>query len=140
MDEFSEFIQDLLQEVLVNFFVGVLIRKKWGIPIGIILFLILVVWRIGSQVKPASSTTNYSQNSTRCLNMSKVPTLRMGSKGKAVEVMQGRLQELGYSTSIDGEFGLATRQAVVNFQSSRGLRSDGVVGNNTWLRLFKQCS
>lgn len=132
-----EEIFEWLQEQLGNFLL-LLVIKRLGISIAITLFIVVILWRIGNQVKPASSNSS-SSNYTPCLNMSKIPTLRMGSKGKAVEVMQQRLSALGYPTTIDGEFGKVTQQAVVNFQKSRGLRLDGVMGYRTWISLFKQC-
>lgn len=47
--------------------------------------------------------------------------------------IQGQLQALGYyGGSIDGLWGPLTEGAVKNYQSARGLSSDGIVGNNTW--------
>ena len=37
---------------------------------------------------------------------------------------------------IDGDFGPITEGAVKTFQSSRGLKSDGVVGKDTWEALI----
>ena len=43
---------------------------------------------------------------------------------------------LGYRTDgLDGVFGAQTRNAVINYQRSRGLTADGIVGCNTWLSL-----
>lgn len=38
---------------------------------------------------------------------------------------------------IDGDFGYQTQVAVQNFQSQHGLEADGIVGNLTWVELFK---
>ena len=54
-------------------------------------------------------------------------TLRRGDKGEDVARLQ-RLLNIG----VDGDFGPATEQAVVNFQSINGLSSDGIVGPVTW--------
>lgn len=40
-----------------------------------------------------------------------------------------------YGGSADGIYGSGTRSAVANYQSSRGLGSDGVTGTNTWNEL-----
>mgnify|MGYP003292539516 CR=1 FL=1 len=59
-------------------------------------------------------------------------TLKMGSQGSAVRVLQTKLTELGYSTKgTDGIFGNNTRNAVIEFQRAYGLDADGIVGNAT---------
>jgi len=60
------------------------------------------------------------------------PFLRQGSKGDDVRTMQQRLSELGYSVSVDGNFGPGTTAAVVACQQKNGLTGDGVVGPKTW--------
>ena len=58
--------------------------------------------------------------------------LRMGSQGKNVEELQIQLQNLGYySGVIDGQYGVATRNAVYKFQQEQDLLVDGSVGNAT---------
>lgn len=65
------------------------------------------------------------------------PTLKMGSKGVPVRELQGALKLLGfYKGQVDGNFAQATKQAVSGFQQAAGLKSDGVVDNNTWQALF----
>lgn len=56
------------------------------------------------------------------------PTIRRGSTGPAVELIQRFLGLLD-----DGEFGSVTEAAVVRYQRMRGLDPDGVVGPATWL-------
>ncbi|MEA4925856.1 MAG: peptidoglycan-binding protein [Syntrophomonadaceae bacterium] len=52
-----------------------------------------------------------------------------GSQGTAVTQLQTDLASLGFYTyKIDGSFGPKTYNAVVNFQKSQGLKTDGVVG------------
>jgi peptidoglycan hydrolase-like protein with peptidoglycan-binding domain len=41
-------------------------------------------------------------------------------------------QQWGYSLGATGTFDTTTQNAVKNFQSSRGLSADGIVGNATW--------
>ncbi len=63
------------------------------------------------------------------------PTLRKGSKGNAVRVLQTMLLKLGYDLGpcgIDGDFGKATEAAVRSFQSDHRLEVDGVVGSATY--------
>lgn len=59
-------------------------------------------------------------------------TLRRGSKGDDVRIVQRALTDAGFSLgSIDGDFGPKTDQAVRAFQKARGLAVDGVVGPAT---------
>ena len=57
--------------------------------------------------------------------------LRSGSSGASVREVQTLLQRGGYTVTVDGDFGPATRQAVKEFQKNYGLEVDGVVGPKT---------
>lgn len=59
------------------------------------------------------------------------PLMKMGDKGEDVEKIQARL---GLPT--DGDFGPNTKAAVIRFQSKEKLHADGIVGQQTWARLF----
>lgn len=61
--------------------------------------------------------------------------LARGDRGYPVTELQERLNQLGYSLSVDGEYGSATEQAVRDFQRSRRLNVDGVVGEDTSIAL-----
>lgn len=63
--------------------------------------------------------------------------LKLGAKSSTVVTLQNYLIQLGYRISNDGAFGPATLKAVKDFQASRGLDSDGIVGAQTWLTLSK---
>ncbi len=64
-------------------------------------------------------------------------TVRRGSKGTAVRLVQQRLIDLGFLRgSADGKFGPATQTALKAFQRSRGLKADGVAGPLTRAKLF----
>lgn len=63
--------------------------------------------------------------------------LKQGDKGEDVKVLQRRLADLGYfDSSVTGNFGSVTREAVVAFQQRCGLDADGMVGQQTYARLF----
>lgn len=65
------------------------------------------------------------------------PMLQVGATGKITKILQQRLTNLGFNTKgIDGIFGQNTKKAVVNFQKSRKLSVDGIVGKNTWSKLL----
>ena len=60
------------------------------------------------------------------------PTLKQGATGPNVVTLQHLLNHHGPDITVDGIFGPQTHNAVVNFQSSRGLVVDGIVGPQTW--------
>ncbi len=65
------------------------------------------------------------------------PSLRLGSTGVGVQQLQTRLTELGYSLgAVDGVFGTATEEALIEFQSQNGLEPDGVAGAVTYSVLY----
>ena len=64
-----------------------------------------------------------------------LPTLKEGSKGDCVELLQRGLDEvynITVSGGADGIFGAGTEKAVQAFQKKNGLSVDGVVGKKTW--------
>lgn len=63
--------------------------------------------------------------------------LKQGSTGKDIYELQGRLKALGYfNGKVDGNFGPETKNAVTWFQWKFGLKSDGIVGAKTKLKLW----
>lgn len=65
------------------------------------------------------------------------PTLRMGDRGAFVLDLQDILARAGYHLGVkDGQFGPATRSAVLAFQADHGLVADGIVGAKTWAALL----
>ncbi|WP_255949485.1 GH25 family lysozyme [Streptomyces odontomachi] len=62
--------------------------------------------------------------------------VKEGDSGPATKAVQAELNEHGAALEVDGEFGAATRAAVVSFQSGAGLTADGIVGPNTWQALL----
>ncbi|UUN30294.1 glycoside hydrolase domain-containing protein [Streptomyces sp. FIT100] len=70
---------------------------------------------------------------TALLSRGSTPTIQSGSTGEAVTRLQRALTAaLGRTVAIDGVFGSGTAQAVRDYQSSRGLGADGIVGPATW--------
>jgi peptidoglycan hydrolase-like protein with peptidoglycan-binding domain len=69
-------------------------------------------------------------------------TLRKGSSGSDVTILQNRLAGYlkKYATALggpaDGQFGSKTEAAVKLFQGDNGLTVDGIVGRNTFNKLF----
>lgn len=57
--------------------------------------------------------------------------LKLGMKSREVYELQWQLKSLGYTLSADGIFGKGCQRAVMAFQSSQGLPSDGIAGPNT---------
>lgn len=61
-----------------------------------------------------------------------LPTLRTGSRGKAVEALQEMLNRLGYNSGkVDGIYGPKTQEAVCRFQEAEKLTIDGIAGEMT---------
>ena len=57
--------------------------------------------------------------------------LRWGSRGSSVKELQTALNSHGANLAVDGVFGKRTHAAVKDYQSSKGLQVDGVVGPKT---------
>lgn len=67
------------------------------------------------------------------------PILRVGMRNSEVTKLQQRLQRLGFlDGGIDGDFGVATEEAVKAAQKRYGLEPDGVVGGATWEVLLRR--
>lgn len=75
--------------------------------------------------------------------LAKIPTLskKINSRHACVYYVQTYLNKLGYSCgTADGEFGANTHKGVLAFQTAKGLTKDGIVGLNTWKKLFEVSS
>ncbi len=68
--------------------------------------------------------------------------LRQGDRGVSVQLAQFYLAVVASSTTgipvieADGAYGSATANAVRAFQNKYGLAADGVIGQNTWSKLY----
>jgi hypothetical protein len=71
--------------------------------------------------------------STTPAKLTSCPTMRQGSAGSCVLMLQQYLNNARITPTLgtDGVFGPQTRQAVINYQASRGLAADGVAGPQT---------
>ncbi len=52
-------------------------------------------------------------------------TLKQGSSGSDVRALQRYLDQAGYNTTADGQFGPATRRSVMSFESAEQRRVNG---------------
>ena len=68
---------------------------------------------------------------------SKCPNIKEGAKGNITWLIQAMLKCRGYSLSVDGIFGPDTKAKVKAFQKAHSLSQDGIVGKNTFEKLFK---
>ena len=77
-------------------------------------------------------------SSTACIACSTVAatTLRRGSKGEDVKKLQTLLRNKGYVLAVDGDFGPTTEKCVKDFQNTKHLQPDGIVGPKTWTALI----
>lgn len=66
-----------------------------------------------------------------CINV------RRGAEGNITWLIQSMLICKLFNINADGIFGLATESAVREFQKRNGLSQDGIVGKNTFNKLFK---
>lgn len=62
-------------------------------------------------------------------------TLKFGTAGPRVRVLQRSLLALGFNVSVDGDFGKDTYAAVKAFQTVVGLTADGMAGQKTLAKL-----
>lgn len=65
-----------------------------------------------------------------------VPTLRPGDQGTLVRTLQRELNYSGYSLTVDGVYGSATRAAVEDFQRRHSLPVTGTTATMTWGKLL----
>ena len=65
-----------------------------------------------------------------CINV------RQGAEGNITMLIQMALFIKGYSLSMDKKFGADTTKKVKEFQLNNGLTVDGIVGKNTFQKLF----
>lgn len=74
---------------------------------------------------------------TACREVGLNETVQRGDCGDTVTFIQERLTLLGFPVTADGQFGAGTERVVKDFQTSRGLTADGIVGEATWAALVE---
>ena len=85
----------------------------------------------GATTTPDSGSSS-SGSSSSGLFSGNYATLKYGSRGDRVSILQKALNDLGFNAgSVDGNFGAGTQKAVTAFQKSAGLTQDGKAGQNT---------
>lgn len=87
---------------------------------------------IWAYVEPINLTPRWVHFDNRT-TVAGYPLIKQGSRGVYVCIAQDGLNTIGFRTGgLDGVFGSRTNEAVRNYQRSRGLSVDGVIGNITW--------
>lgn len=94
------------------------------------------IWGGGTQ---SAHQKYYNKVTAPPAKSSKRPTVRRGSKGATVKLLQRTLKKnyplYAGKLATDGVFGPATERAVKEFQRRSGITVDGVVGPATWGKL-----
>jgi hypothetical protein len=91
----------------------------------------------GSSSATPTTTSDSTSNTTGDSKHLGDRTLREGMSGHDVRVLQSYLTVAGFGVTVDGDFGSATRQAVLGFQRAQGMTTDGVVTRSVELALRK---
>lgn len=93
---------------------------------------------IWNYVEPVSLTPRWVHFDERQV-ASGYPIIRYMSRGVYVCVAQDALIFLGYDTGgLDGIFGRKTESSVKEYQRTRGLVVDGIIGPATWKMLMEE--
>lgn len=104
-------------------------QLKWGGDLNKLLTSLLVILLLVTM----TSFNNASASS--------YPTLRYGSKGSQVKVLQNKLISIGYLKSkATGYFGKETLAAVIKFQRDNHIKASGIVASLTWNAINKRTS
>jgi lysozyme len=70
-------------------------------------------------------------------DLNRFKELQLEDSGLRVKQIQQQLTNIGlYTDDIDGHFSESVKNAVVSFQTSKGLQADGIVGIKTWVSLL----
>lgn len=94
----------------------------------------------GVVMSPLPAVAATSPSVEACLVLK--PVLREGVRGQSgcVAALQGFLNKfVAPKLAIDGDFGHNTKWAVVLYQREHYLKTDGVVGTETWISIAAYC-
>ncbi len=88
-------------------------------------------------IQPDAPAVDVLEPETTEAGVISMKTLRNGSKGTQVKVLQWLLNETGFDCgNADGIFGAKTLAAVKAYQKAKGLTVDGICGKNTWTKIL----
>lgn len=80
----------------------------------------------------------YGNREYEKVNGNLFPTVKTGSKGQSVIILQRMLNQKGYySGKIREYFDMATCYSVKSYQKANDLTDDGICGSETWLSLIE---
>jgi hypothetical protein len=119
--------------------------RLWLAGAGLLVVLVIAGLAIGGvfssgkkhAATPPVHTPTTTPNTTPSKPVVKAPpapttTLKPGDTGVEVKRLQRALKFLGYpSGKVDGDYGAATKAALVKFQKAKKLDGDGVLGPKT---------
>lgn len=93
------------------------------------------IWHL--EVMNPAALQAFARANAHRVSLGKFPTLRRGANGPAVSRLQRHLRaaHVKHGPPVTGHFGPHTANALKRFQSSHGLRPDGVAGPKTWRKL-----
>lgn len=89
-------------------------------------------------VRGTNSRAVYTENNTNCDTVSSFSvSIKKGSKGRIVKVVQRKLQSAGmYTGAIDGKCGSGTERAIILWNAAHGRKNDKSWGPKCWEEAF----
>lgn len=96
------------------------------------------IWKDVSNRKNGSNLNPANKNFLdSCKKAAKKATIKQGASGTFVYLVEFVLSAKGfYFGAMDASFGAGLTASVKSFQKEKGLTADGVVGPETWYKLF----
>ena len=96
------------------------------------------IWKDVSNRKNGSNLNPANKNFLdSCKKAAKKATIKQGASGTFVYLVEFVLSAKGfYFGAMDASFGSGLTASVKSFQKEKGLTADGVVGPETWYKLF----